>query len=98
MARCPARLDLQRDAATLPRQEFAVRFLARMTRKAADRDYVAGMRVRCARGGWVVDLPAVKGGILSTSTDPRRVYDYARRTALWYFIRQAESLWDEARS
>ena len=101
-ARCPAKFNLQRDV-QLPRQKFIARFLAHMTRRAADRDLVGGERVRCRGGLWIVDMPEIvscKGkkwiiGEMARSKTEEGIYDYARRGPLGYFVREAENLWEE---
>ncbi len=95
-SRCPAPFSLQRDV-QLPRQVFVARFLARMTRRAADRDLVSGQRLRCKGGLWIIDMPEV-GGELARSRSEEGIYDYARRGALGYYVRQADALWEEART
>lgn len=84
-------MDIVATAKTATRFEFVAAFVARMTRTKVGRDVTSGLQVVKAKGGWsygFADMPAPA----CEPTTPDRLYDMIRRTALNYYVQQAEAL------
>lgn len=78
----------EEQALTMPRFEFIAHFLWVVTRKKENRTLAHGKRVKHADGMWQIVYP---NGLVEYETpDADRLFDYARRGPLGYFIRQAE--------
>lgn len=78
---------------TLPRFDFIARYLALLTSRKANREYVMGYQVKRRGGKWVVIQTQVAGGTVVYSTDDTsKLFDYVRRGPLGYFTREADNL------
>lgn len=82
--------DVGHYARTLSRFDFIMHYVARMTRKKADRDLVDDMQLKWESAGWYYTVGGMKAS--NPTKDSGRVYDMIRRTALNYYVRQAEEL------
>ena len=84
--------DVERAARELSRFEFIAYFVARKTRRKADRELVGDHQLVRTKKGWVdiVHLGREKVPQFSPTKDLNRVYDYIRRGPLGFYVRQAE--------
>ncbi len=81
-------------ARTMPRFEFIAHFLTVVTRKKENREFAQGKRVRRVGARWQVVSPL---GVVEYETpDADRLFDYARRGPLGWWIRKAEDFRVEA--
>lgn len=86
--------DVAHYAKELPRFEFIMHYVARMTRKKKDRDVVEDMQLKWGRGGWYYTVGGMPAS--NPTKDAGRVYDMIRRTPLNYLVRKAEDLRTDA--
>lgn len=90
MTNTPKTLDIAHAARTMDRKSFIAAWLVRMTATKANRTLVNGLHVkRSGRSGYAV---AMNGTTFATAKDTDSLYEYARRSALGYFVREAEEL------
>lgn len=85
-----AGFDVATAAASLDRFEFIARFVALMTRRSADRAVTSGLEVRAVDGGYVYGFHGMPASC--RAVDAAGLYDMIRRTALNYWVQQAEEL------
>lgn len=78
-------------AKTSDRFSFICRFVAHMTRTAEGRGVVDGLYVREQRGAFVYGFHGMPAPSCSPATADR-AFDMIRRTALAYYVAQAEEL------
>lgn len=82
--------DVVAEAKSLSRFEFIALFVARCTARKDGREMTNGLRVRKAKGGWVYGFEGMPASCAPTTAD--RVYDMIRRSALNYYVQQAEDI------
>jgi plasmid stabilization system protein ParE len=75
-------------ARSMPRFEFIAHWLATVTRKKENRDLAQGKRVR--RKGKLWQVVSQNGAVEYETPDADRLFDYARRGPLGWWIRKAE--------
>ena len=78
----------EEQALALPRFEFIAHWLAVVTRKKENRDLAHGKRVRRVGDRWQV--VSSNGALEYETPDADRLFDYARRGPLGWWIRKAE--------
>lgn len=78
----------EEQARAMPRFEFIAHWLAKVTRKKENRELAMGKRVRKVGKRWQV--VASNGAVEYESPDADRLFDYARRGPLGWWIRKAE--------
>ncbi len=88
----------------LPRFEFIAEYLVIQTAKKENRDRVQGYQVKKVKGKYRVISTGVKnddpkygpvdpsGTVVFETDDAHKLFDYARRGPLMYFIREADHL------
>lgn len=86
--------DVGHYAKTLPRFEFILHYVARMTRLKKNRDLVNEMGLKYGKKGWYYTVGGTPAS--NPTKDAGKVYDMIRRTALNYYVQQAEDLRAEA--
>lgn len=75
-------------ARSMPRFEFIAHWLATVTRKKENRELAMGKRVR--RKGKLWQVVSLNGAVEYETPDADRLFDYARRGPLGWWIRKAE--------
>lgn len=75
-------------ARSMPRFEFIAHWLAMVTRKKENRELAMGKRVR--RKGKLWQVVSTNGSVEYETPDADRLFDYARRGPLGWWIRKAE--------
>ena len=81
-------------AREMPRYEFIAHWLTTVTRKKENREHAKGKRVRRVGKRWQVI--ASNGAVEYETPDADRLFDYARRGPLGWWIRKAEEFRAEA--
>jgi hypothetical protein len=79
----------EEQARALPRFEFIAHWLAVVTKKKVNRGPL-GLYVKRAGKRWQIMSPVGGGTVTYETTDPARLFDYARRGQLGSHIRDAE--------
>lgn len=73
-----------------PRYEFIARFLVHMTRTKANREFTGGLKVKAkAAGAYAVEMNGVE---FVTAKDATSLFEYAFRSRLGYFVKEADTL------
>ena len=80
-------------ALSLSRHEFIAAWLIDMTRRKVGRSYCGGLQVKRTRVGFSVSL---NGIAFVAAKDAASLFEFARRSALGYYVREAERLRIEA--
>lgn len=80
--------DVAHEARTMDRFEFIALFVSRCTSREARRAATGGLRVRKTRAGWVYGWAS--GLDCCAPTTAAKLVDVIRRTALNYYVQQAE--------
>lgn len=84
----------EEQARDMPRFEFIAHWLATVTRKKENRELAMGKRVR--RVGKLWQVVASNGAVEYETPEADRLFDYARRGPLGWWIRKAEEFRVEA--
>lgn len=83
-------MNIVETAKSASRKEFIAAFLVQMTRTKTNRSFVGGLQVKRQRkGGYSVWM---NGIAFVTAKDADSLYEYAFRSTLNYFVREAETL------